>query len=108
MTPKDILQVLKEERQKAMVEYLVTTLNTTKLFSDEDNNVGVSSTMLEHWSDECTEYLRENGYTGGELFCIGKYFSAHGAIYVLFDRQGVTYEEANEYLERLGAREPLG
>ena len=48
MTPKDILQVLKEERQKAMVEYLVTTLNTTKLVSDEDNNVGVSSTMLEH------------------------------------------------------------
>ena len=92
-----------EKPPKAIVEYLVTTLNATGIVSDEDNNVGISSTMIERWSDDCTDYLRENGYTGGELTDDGGYFPGHGAIYILYDKQPVTYEEAREYLEQLGS-----
>ncbi|MCY3753274.1 MAG: hypothetical protein OXG99_04190 [Alphaproteobacteria bacterium] len=88
-----------------MIEYLVTKLNDDGMVSDEGNNVRISSTMLEHCSEEFTERLRQNGYSGGELLCIGKQFLGHGAIYVLYDIENISYEEATIYLETLGSRD---
>ena len=96
------------ENRRDMIEYLVTKLNEDGMVSDEDNNVGISSTMLENWSEEYSERLRRDGYLGGELFCIGKYFCGHGAIYVLYDTENVSHEDATDYLETLGGRDPGG
>ena len=94
-----------QEGQRERIEYLVTRLNEDGMVSDEDNSVGISSTMLERWSEECTEGLRKNGYFGGDLLCIGRYFCGHGAVYVLYDTENISYEEAMAYLETLGSRD---
>ena len=102
MKSSEILRILME--RPTMVNCLVKKLNENGMISDEDNDLKISSTMLEYWTDECTDYLHKNGYTGKSLTFIGGYFEGHGAIYVLYD-QSIGYEEAKHYLEEEGARD---
>ena len=108
MDSEEILQALMSYNQREAVRGLVISLNENGIISDEDNEIKISSLMMENWSEKFSEYIRKNGYNGGELRCIGGYFPAHGAIYVLYDTESVLYEEAKEYLERLGRRKPFG
>ncbi len=85
---------------------LISSLNTDHIVSDEDG-IGLSSIMVEDWSEECDDYLRSRGYVGGEIQTHGAYFSHHGAVYVIYDEDHVTYEEASEYIVNIGDKDSL-
>lgn len=83
---------------KECIGKLVAKLNLDGIVSDEDDCL-ISSHMVEHWTIESTEYLRENEYKGGKLISHAKFFSAHGAVYVLFDENENTYDSATTYMD---------
>jgi len=68
-------------------------LNETGLATDEDG-LCLGSMLIEHWSERCTELLRRRGYEGGRLQGTGQYFSQCGAIYVLYDSERCTLDDA--------------
>lgn len=70
MEPINALEVLKSF-SKNEIKYLVDFLNRNHWVSDEDN-VGLSSVMMEKWTKECDKFLEENGYLGGTLTFIAK------------------------------------
>ena len=107
MKPKDILQEIIDGKHRELTENLVNALNGRGIISDVDKDVGASSVIVEHWSKACTEYLRNNGYEGGTLARAGNFYHNHGAIYILYDTQRFSYEEAIEHLEMLGRRPPM-
>ncbi|MBD7923486.1 hypothetical protein [Xanthomonas bonasiae] len=78
-------------------------LNETGLATDEDG-LYLGSMLIEHWSERCTELLREHGYRGGELNVTGHYFSHCGAIYVLYDTELRSLKDANQELRRAASR----
>jgi hypothetical protein len=86
---------------------VVYQLNSTGFVTDEDG-LCLGSALIEYWSRRCTELIREHGYEGGELVVRGKFFSAVGAIYVLYDEARHTGTEAADELERVAERETLG
>lgn len=98
----DVLSTLQQwdtqETQK-----LVLALNSKSIVSDEDET-GLSSTMVENWTDSCETFLRNNGYTGGEIKQCSKYFENHGAIYALYDSADLNYEKAVKYIVSVSAR----
>lgn len=82
---------------KQEINSLVSLLNEYGMISDEEHT-GLSSTMVERWSDECEVFLRNNGYVGGEISSSGKYFNESGAIYALYDTDKHDIESAHEHL----------
>ncbi|MEJ2610690.1 MAG: hypothetical protein P8179_11530 [Candidatus Thiodiazotropha sp.] len=77
---------------------LVSILNRNGIVSDEDG-LGLSSTMIEAWDEDCDAYLAENGYQGGTLETAAEFISDHGAVYVIYDSESITYEKAKKYIE---------
>ncbi len=102
MILKESIAILKEWDSSALMA-LISKLNIDHISSDEDS-VGLSSTIIEAWSYKCTDFLRENGFTGDELTTTGGYFPEHGAIYVIFDKDQVSYEDALTYLKEVASR----
>lgn len=90
--------------ERETLSNLIGTLNVNHIISDDDLK-GLSSAMIENWSEECDEFLRDNGYTGEQLRPHGKYYSAHGAIYVVCDESKISYEEATEYIKDIVRRD---
>jgi hypothetical protein len=78
-------------------------LNDTGLATDEDG-LCLGSSLIEHWSPDCTSFIAKFGYSGGPLACSGKFFPAVGAIYVLYDDARHTLESAQAELRRAAAR----
>lgn len=86
---------------------VVDQLNRTGFVTDEDG-LCLGSALIEYWSRKCTELIQDCGYDGGELAVSGKFFSAVGAIYILYDATRHTGKEAAVELERVAERERLG
>lgn len=107
MNPKDALQELIDGKHPDLTENLVNALNERGIISDGDKDVGASSVMVEWWYGTCTEHLRKNGYNGGELARAGDHFPNHGAIYILYDKERFTSDDAIENLNMLGRRKPI-
>ena len=76
---------------------LINILNTSRIASDK-GRAGLSSAMIECWSEECDEFLREYGYSGGRLSPCGIFSHCAGAIYAIYDESSITYQETHEYL----------
>jgi len=83
------------------INNLTHILNTEGYLSDESNKSCLSSVMIENWNDKCTNYIRNFGYVGGKLSCYAKYFSTKGGIYLLFNTEKISLEEAKLILETI-------
>jgi len=81
---------------------LIHILNTHRIASDE-GRAGLSPGMIECWSEECDQFLRECGYSGGKLSPCGIFSHCAGAIYAIYDESSITYQEAYEYLSCLAS-----
>lgn len=86
-----------------LLQALIDKLTQDGFASDEDQ-VGLSSTMVERWGENCTRFLRTYGYTGGELVVDARYYSHVGNIYVLFDGDWHNRQDAQRYLNGLAKR----
>lgn len=64
-----------------VLDAIVGKLNANGRVTDECG-VGISSTVIEDWSDEDTDYLRKHGYTGGNLTKVTE-TSLDGTVYIL-------------------------
>ncbi len=82
------------------LEGIADQLNSTGLVTDEDG-LGLGSTMIEHWTHDCTALLRKRGYSGGKLIVSGRFFKSVGAIYVIYDEASRTEEDAAEHLKHV-------
>ncbi|MDP3269806.1 MAG: hypothetical protein Q8M40_12290 [Legionella sp.] len=98
----NILEVLKKWDSQA-IQSVISLLNSQGIVSDEDDT-GLSSTMMENWSDECEQYLRSHGYIGGEIRVCGKFSNDHGAIYALYNTLIVEFEDSYKYLASVNMR----
>lgn len=99
----NVLEVL-ENWDSQGVQSVISLLNSQGIVSDEDGT-GLSSTIIESWSDECEQYLRGQGYVGGKIRICGKFFEQHGAIYALYNTSIVEFEDSYKYLESVNMRE---
>ncbi|MEE2604048.1 MAG: hypothetical protein VX595_13350 [Pseudomonadota bacterium] len=77
---------------------LASALNARSYASDEDD-YGLSSIMINNWNLECDDYLREYGYTGGEINNFGKYYNTHGAVYAIYDTENMTQPEITKIID---------
>lgn len=75
-------------------------LNQSGFVSDEDG-LCLGSMLIEHWSSRCSDLIRGYGYGGGKLAVRGAFFSAVGAIYILYDETRHSGEDAAEELRRV-------
>lgn len=82
---------------------LAVFMNHNHIISDEDD-LGLSSMMIENWTEECDQYLKKYGYNGGKIKKTGKFFPNIGAVYVLFDENKITYEAAIVYLKTVSEK----
>lgn len=97
-TPLEVLQM----REPARVQALIDALHADGIVFDE-SGLGLSSLMIERWSDGCEEFLRRVGYAGGPLSTGGKYFDGYAAIYMLYDTGALVHEAACKALDEFGA-----
>ena len=102
----DTLDILRK-CSAAVTEHLVQVLNGKGIISDEDEPACLSSTMVTGWSEECEEFLRKHGYTGGEINTCSKFFEAHGQIYALYDEDAMTRSQAIAYIEHQASLDPF-
>lgn len=77
---------------------VIDALNKKGVITDEEST-GLSSYMIEHWNEACTEYLLIHGYAGGKIKTCAKYFPHLGAVYALYDEALLEFEEITGYLE---------
>ena len=91
------------EIEAAELKRVADQLNLTGLATDEDG-LCLSSSLVEHWSDDCTELLRDHGYQGGKLLVTGRFFNHCGAIYLLYQSSSHSLEDAQRELERAAKR----
>jgi hypothetical protein len=98
----DILKIL-ENWAPQHVQSLVSSLNTDGIVSDQEDD-GLSSTMIEGWTGECEQFIRSKGYTGGKVAICGDFFPGYGAIYALYDTSLMTREEALKYVKSVSER----
>lgn len=101
MNTLELLESSDHERIQLLVNLL--SRDGEGIVSDEDDG-GLTSTMIENWTDDCEKFLRTQGYTGGEIRTCGKFFSEHGAIYALYNTSLIEFEEAYKYLESVSQR----
>lgn len=92
----NILKTL-ENWDKDLILSMVSSLNKDGIISDEEHD-GLSSTMVEHWMDDCDAFLRDKGYEGGKLEACSRYFNTHGQIYALYDSTALSAEAAGRHL----------
>lgn len=85
------VEIMKDNHK--VTEYVVTELLSKGYVCDESPNTLVVSTFLENFRSAATEYIREFGYTGGDLMCIGE-MSEVGAGYMLYDTETIAYHDA--------------
>ncbi|MDX3774011.1 hypothetical protein QE250_07800 [Chromatiaceae bacterium AAb-1] len=97
MEHEEVIDIMREAGKES-IDKLVAKLNLDGIVSDEDGCL-ISSYMVERWTAESTEYLRDNEYKGGKLTMHAKFFSGHGAVYVLFDENEHTYDSATKYMD---------
>lgn len=90
-----------EEIDDAEIMRVAHQLNATGFATDEDG-LCLSAELVEHWAFCCTDLLRLHGYDGGPLRALGQYFPRRGAIYLLYDSQRHTHDEARAQLKRAG------
>ena len=95
------MQELNNGLHRELIEAIVIALNDNGIVSNEDNKAKCSRSMIKSLNDD---YLREKGYSGGELGKAGKFYRNHGDIYALYDTQRVCYEKAVEYLDKVRRR----
>ena len=98
----DVLEIL-EHWETGELLALISALNIQGIISDEDDT-GLSSTMVESWKDDCEAFLRKKGYSGGKIERCSKFFDKHGAIYALYDENSYSYEEALKHLAAINER----
>lgn len=91
--------------EPADVQALADRLNRLGWASDEDG-LCLSSTLVERWTTECTALLRGQGYAGSDLMGIAQYFSHCGAIYVLYDSERLSVQDALAATEQVARRTP--
>jgi len=65
----------------AVLDAIIRKLNADGRITDECG-LGISSTVVEDWNDEDTDYLRTRGYTGGNLTRVTE-DSLDGTVYIL-------------------------
>ncbi|WP_137936984.1 hypothetical protein [Chitinivorax sp. B] len=97
----DVYALLQEWEQPA-INTLVTVLNESGIATDEDR-LGLSSTMIEGWTDDCSRLLYERGYIGGEIRIGAKFFPESGAIYAVYDSASYELSEVIRHLEQINA-----
>ena len=85
------------------LERLADQLSETGFATDEDG-LCLGSSLIEHWSLNCTSVVVEHGYGGGPLKCSGKHFPDLGSIYVLYDSARHSLDDARAELERAAVR----
>lgn len=98
----NVLNIL-ENWDSSLVQNLVSSLNRNSIVSDEEHN-GLSSTMVEHWTEGCDAFLENKGYEGGKLKISSKYFSSRGQIYVLYDSSALSAEDAYNHMVAISKR----
>jgi hypothetical protein len=91
------INILKEA-DSSFIQNLVAKLNSDGICSDEDS-IGIASLNIEGWDDECTEFLKTNGFHGESLSNSGRFYEGHGAVYVIFDNDVHTYDSAEKYMK---------
>lgn len=95
----DTLEILETWNYEDLCR-LVARLNRDGIVSDEDG-LGLSSIMVEFWSEECEEYLRRSGYRGRRIQTCGRFLPAQGAVYALYDSGRRDYDQTFSYLLRV-------
>lgn len=61
---------------------------------------------MEAWNTSCDEFIQNKGFEGGKLSCIGKMIEGYGAIYLLYDTEQLTYDQANLQLNSYKPKTP--
>lgn len=95
----DTLEILETWSEEDLCR-LVARLNRDGIVCDEDG-LGLSSLMVEFWSEECEEYLMRHGYRGQRIQTCGRFLPAHGAVYALYDSGRRDYEQTFSHLLRV-------
>ena len=97
MFEEPIIEVLKRT-DKNLLQKMINRLNDIGIASDEDG-CGLSTVMIKRWKNDCEDYLRKNGYFGGNLLTHGNFFAQCGQLLVLFNSELYDYENAMKYME---------
>lgn len=98
----DVVGIL-EGWSPMQVQVLIEALETDGFISDEIQS-GLSSSIIEHWDQECDDYLRSRGYGGGKIECYSQYSKFYGQIYVLFDPETISGESAMRLVSLIKGR----
>ena len=99
MPNRATIDILKR-MNSSLINKVVAQLNREVAFTDECD-LTFQSTAMEAWDDSCTEYLANNGYSGGDLKLTGQYFSEVGNVYVIYDTDELNSEEALNFARRI-------
>lgn len=97
----DPLEVI-EGKDKTELQQIIIKLNNDGILLDDEDPSFSSSMLMKYWNSSCEKYLRENGYRGGRLLPIGKYFVGIGNLYALINTdKDEAHRIAMSYLEDL-------
>lgn len=91
------LEVLQNMGSDALID-MITRLNDFGIVSDEDD-LGLSSVVIERWNEPCDDYISELGYTGGKIERCGNNIEDVGAVYAVYNSTCISFEVAMEYLQ---------
>lgn len=95
------IQILKNAKNED-VSHVVNELNTQGMYSAEENDNRLSH-AIKHWTESCEDYLRKYfNYNGGDLKTTGRYFPHCSCVYVMYDSEQYTFDEANDEVTRIG------
>lgn len=82
------------------IQTIVDQLNELGIVCDEDDT-GISSTMIENWCTKCDEFLITNGYNGGAISTVGNFYTGLGGIYAIYDVDTYDRESAQAFMKKL-------
>ena len=97
--PPPTIDLLKQWQQNGVLLAFITQLNRTGIVSDEEN-FGLSSTMVEGWEISCDIFLMTNGYSGGRIKKCVRYFDTKGNISSVYNSERVTAVQAKKYIAK--------
>lgn len=92
----DCANILNEIERQDLLE-IIATINHIGFITDEDGTYA-TSTLIENWSDKCSEILIQNGLSDSDLTKYAEFISDAGAIYILYDNNRMTLEEIQSIL----------
>lgn len=95
---KNTLKIVQESSTEH-IEHIVQHLNDYGIVDEVESFV---IPVLQYWSIECDSYLKDNGYKGGRLKLVAKFYEGIGNCAVLFDTN--KYNESllcpREYMDK--------